>query len=180
MNIWYTITGGIDSNTAHQLITWVNSQIYQGTITKLTIFISSGGGDIDSAIRAYHFLKGLPVEVETIGISQIDSAANTIFLAGQNRKALNGCRFFLHEGTFTIGNPSASLHSLEETLTILKALENRNIEIVVRETGKNEQEIKNAMVDGKILTSQEAVEFGLATEVISQLPNGPSRPSNQT
>jgi ATP-dependent Clp protease protease subunit len=73
-------------------------------IKKLKLMLSSGGGDVDTAIRIYHYIKALPIEVETIGFSQIDSAANMVFLAGKKRTAIKGCRFFLHEGTFTIGN----------------------------------------------------------------------------
>lgn len=177
MNIWYTITGGIDVNVANSLITWVNTQIYQSNVTKLTLFISSTGGDIDSAIRVYSYLKGLPIQVETIGFSQIDSAANTIFLAGSNRKALQGCRFFLHEGTFTIGNQTAVMHAHEETLTILRELLKRNTNIIATETKKTEDEIKQILRDGKIFTANEAIDFGIATEVIDKLPNTPNRQS---
>lgn len=176
MNIWYTITGGIDPNTAHQLVTWVNSQIFDGRVSKLTVFLSSIGGDVDSAIRIYAYLKGLPIEVETIGFSQIDSAANTIFLAGKVRKALDGCRFFLHEGTFTIGNQTASLHAHEETLTVLKELLKRNIEIIAVETKKDVKKIGDILKDGKIYSTKEALDFGIATEIIKNLPNSPNNP----
>ena len=103
MEDWYTITGNIDANTAHQLITYVNGQIYRTDIKKLKLLISSGGGDVDSAIRIYSYLKALDIEIETIAFSQIDSAANIIYAAGNKRIAIKGCRFFLHEGTFTTG-----------------------------------------------------------------------------
>src|SRR3989338_8002920 len=57
--IWYTITGPIAVNTAHELITWVNAQIYNLPIKRLKLIISSNGGDIDSAIRIYVYLKSL-------------------------------------------------------------------------------------------------------------------------
>lgn len=175
MEIWYTITGAIDPNTAQQLIVWVNGQIYTSKVSKLTIFLSSVGGDIDSAIRIYSYLKGLPIEVETIGFSQIDSAANTIFLAGKNRKALRGCRFFLHEGTFTIGNQTAVLHAHEETLTVLRELLKRNIEIISNETGKDPKQIADVLREGKIYSTQEALNFGIVTEIIDKLPGSPSK-----
>jgi len=169
--IWFTITGVIDPNTAQQLTGFVNSQVFNNqTLSKLKVFISSIGGDIDSAIRIFYYLKGLPLEVETIGFSQIDSAANTIFLAGSVRKALKGCRFFLHEGTFTIGNPIASLHAHEETLTVLKTLLKRNIEIIATATGKKEKVISKILQEGKIYSAKEALDFGIVTEIIDKLP----------
>ncbi|MCK9578005.1 ATP-dependent Clp protease proteolytic subunit [bacterium] len=173
MNIWYTITGGIDPNVAQGLIAWVNGQVYDGQVTKLTLFLSSVGGDIDSAIRIYSFLKGLPIEVEIIGFSQIDSAANTIFLASKNRKALKGCRFFLHEGTFTIGNQTATLHAHEETLTVLRELLNRNVKIISTETQKTESEIAQILKEGKIFNAKEAFDFGIVTEILERLPDSP-------
>jgi len=174
MTIWYTITGAIDQNTANGLITWVNSQLYSGNVSRLVVFLSSGGGDIDAAIRLYHYLKGIPIEVEIVGFSQIDSAANTIFLAGTKRKALQGCRFFLHEGTFYTNNTSAVLHVHEETLTIFRELLKRTIEIIATETSKSKEEITKILSEGKFYSAEEAVKFGLATEVISKLPMSPN------
>ncbi len=177
MEIWYTITGGIDANTAHGLVTWVNAQIYNSNITKLTLFLSSGGGDIDSAIRIHAYLKGLPFETEIIGFSQIDSAANLIFLGGSNRKALKGCRFFLHEGSFNIGNQAAALHVHEETLRVLQELLKRSIEIISKETKKTKDEISSILREGQIYTTQQALDFGIATEIIDKLPNKPNTPN---
>ncbi|HRH26337.1 MAG TPA: ATP-dependent Clp protease proteolytic subunit [Candidatus Paceibacterota bacterium] len=170
--LWYVITGAIDTRVAHDLITWASEQVYAKQASQLTVFISSTGGDVDSAIRMYAYLKALPIEVNTIGFTQIDSAANTIFLAGKKRSALQGCRFFLHEGTYTIGNQTASLHSHEETLTVLKELLKRNIEIIASETGKTNKEIADTLRESKILTAKQAVEYGIATDIITKLPGG--------
>lgn len=94
MEDWYTITGNIDANTAHQLITYVNGQIYRTDIKKLKLLISSGGGDVDSAIRIYSYLKALAIEIETIAFGQIDSAANIIYAAGKKRVAIKRLPFF--------------------------------------------------------------------------------------
>lgn len=177
MEIWYTITGAIDPNTAQQLIVWVNQQIYNAKISKLTVFLSSTGGDVDSAIRIYTFLKGLPFKVQTIGFSQIDSAANLIFLGGTTRTALKGCRFFLHEGSFTIGNQTAPLHGHEETLTVLKELLKRNVEIIAAETSKSSEEISGILREGKIYSTKTAVDFGIVNEIIDKLPATPNQSS---
>lgn len=141
MEQWYTITGGIDANTAHQLITYVNAQIYQTNIKKLKILLSSGGGDLDSALRIYSYLKALSIEVETIAFSQIDSAANIIYLAGSNIVAIKGCRFLFHEGTFTTGAQTTTLHNHEEALLIFRELLKKHISVLSKETGKTEKEI---------------------------------------
>ncbi|MDB4939994.1 MAG: ATP-dependent Clp protease proteolytic subunit [Candidatus Doudnabacteria bacterium] len=170
MEIWYTISGAIDIDTAHQLIVWVNQQLYNGSPSKLKIFLSSTGGDMDSAVRIYFYLKALPIEVEMIGFGQVDSAANTIFVSTKNRKALKNTRFLLHEGTFTVGNSTASLAAHEENLRLLNTLHKQNVDILSLETGKPREEISNILSEAKILTTEEAVELGLVSEIIEKLP----------
>ena len=170
MEDWYTITGGIDVNTAHNLITYLNAQIYRTDIKKLKLIISSTGGDVDSAIRIYAYLKALPIEVETIAFSQIDSAANIIYAAGSKRIAIKGCRFFLHEGTFTSGTQTTTLHNHEETIDIFQDLLKRHIGILSKETGKKEKEIKKILQESKILSAEKAKEVGLVHEILEKLP----------
>jgi len=167
---WYTITGGIDFNTAHNLITNINNLIYGSDIERLKIIISSPGGDIDAAIRIYSYLKALSIEVETIALSQIDSAANIIYVAGNKRIAIKGCRFFLHEGTFTTGAQTTTLHNHEESLTIFKELMKRHISIIAKESGQTEKEIKKLLQDSTILTAEKAKSLGLVHEILEKLP----------
>ena len=167
---WYTITGAIDVNTANNLIVHINNQIYSSNIKKLKILISSSGGDVDSAIRIYSYLKALSIEIETIAFSQIDSAANIIYSAGSKRIAIKGCRFFLHEGTFTTGAQTTTLHNHEEALAIFQDLLKRHIGILSKETGKNEKEINKLLQKSTILSAEEAKELGLVHEILEKLP----------
>lgn len=167
---WYTITGGIDPNTAHQLITWVNSQIYSTPIKKLKLILSSNGGDMDSAIRIYSFLKSIPIEVDTIAFSQIDSAANVIYVAGTKRIAVKGCRFFFHEGSFTIGTPTNTLHNHQEALSILNELNKNNIKILASESKKKESYIKKLLQDSTILSTEQAKEAGFVHQIVEKMP----------
>jgi ATP-dependent Clp protease protease subunit len=167
---WYTITGGIDVNTAHNLITYINNQLYNSNIKRLKILISSPGGDVDSAIRIYSYLKALSIEIETIAFSQIDSAANIIYAAGGKRVAIKGCRFFLHEGTFTTGTQTTTLHNHEETMLIFKELLKKHVNILSKETGVKEKEINKLLHESTILTAEKAKELGLVHEILEKLP----------
>ncbi|MBU6370459.1 MAG: ATP-dependent Clp protease proteolytic subunit [Patescibacteria group bacterium] len=167
---WYTITGGIDSNVAQNLMTYVNGRIYNSDIKKIRVLISSTGGDVDSAIRIYSYLKALPFEVETIALSQIDSAANIIYVAGQQRIAIKGCRFFLHEGTFTTGAQTTTLHNHEEALLIFKELLKKHINILAKETSKKEEDINKLLQTSTIMDAEKAKEFGFVHEILEKLP----------
>lgn len=170
MEIWYTYTGAITPDLIAGTINWLSDKVYSGTVTKLKFFLSSTGGDTDSAIRLYDYLKASPFEVEMFGFGQIDSAANMIFLSGVKRFAVKGCRFLLHEGTFTIGNPVSALHVHEETLRLLNTIHSRHVEIIAQEIGKKKKEIMAILRQGEIFDTEKAKKFGLVHEIIEKFP----------
>ena len=168
--MWYTYIGAITPELVAGAIAWINGQLYSGNYIKLKLFLSSNGGDVDSAIRLYDFLKACPLDLEIYGFGQIDSAANLVYLAGERRFAVKNCRFFLHEGSFTIGNPTSALKVHEETLRILKELLIRTSKIISSETGKDLAVVRNTLSQGKIFTTEEAKRFGIVHEIIEKLP----------
>lgn len=167
MESWFILTGNIDANVIHQTISWFSQEVHRGT-KKVKFYISSTGGDMDSAYRLFDFLKSLPIELETIGFGQVDSAAIILFLTGTNRIATKNCRFLLHEGTFHIGLPSASLHAHEESLKLFKDLKDKNISIIARETGNKVTLVSNKIAQSTIFNAEEAKKFGLVNEIVEK------------
>lgn len=171
MHYYFTITGGIDPNTTHGLIHFFNSKIlderYDGTYT---IYISSTGGDMDSAIRVYDFLKSIPNKIHTVGFGQIDSAAVTIFLAGDKRTVLKNTRFRLHEPTYFMQQSAALLNYYTECISLFKVLDTRYKEITAKETNHKISEIRSLCAKGKIFTCEEAKEYGIANEIVDSMP----------
>jgi ATP-dependent Clp protease protease subunit len=53
--------------------------------TKLTIAISSPGGNVVNGITMYNTIKSMPYEINTHNISNFDSIANVIFLVGKKK-----------------------------------------------------------------------------------------------
>jgi ATP-dependent Clp protease, protease subunit len=175
---WFILTGVIDSNTVHQTIAWFAEQTSNG-VTNVKMYISSIGGDMDSAFRLYDFFKSLPITIETIGFGQVDSAAITVFLAGTNRSATKNCRFLVHEGKFTNTLQLAPLSVHEENLKIFKELENKSISVIANETGKNYEFINEMAKNGTILNSEKAQEIGLITNIIDKLPFNQNNPNTE-
>ncbi len=180
MEQWFTLTGSIDSGVAHQTIMFLQSLLFNAAtnpISKLILFISSLGGDADSAIRLYDYLTALPFPVDTVGFGQVYSAGVTIYLAGEERFALKKTKFLIHEGIYTIGQPSAPMHLHDENLTILKEVGKRNTEILAERSGKTVANIQAMMKEVKVLSADQAKSAGFVTKIIDKLP---IRPTPQT
>jgi len=176
MEQWYTFTGTIDAGLVAQTILYFQNLLFNSAtypISKLTFFVSSLGGDTDSAIRLYDYLTALPFPVDTVGFGQVYSAGVTIYLAGQERFALKKTKFLIHEGIYTIGQPSAPMHLHDENLTILKELGKRNTEILSERSGKTVANIETMMKDVKILSADQAKSAGFVTKIIDKLPIRP-------
>jgi ATP-dependent protease ClpP protease subunit len=112
----------------------------------------------------------LSIEIETVAFSQIDSAANIIYAAGNKRIAIKGCRFFLHEGTFTTGAQTTTLHNHKEAMLIFEELLKKHVSILSKETGKKEKEINKLLQESIILTAEKAKEIGFVHEILEKLP----------
>src|SRR5207253_6450721 len=67
---------------------WTN----QGT-KEIYILFASYGGNVAAGIAAYNALRALPVKLITHNIGNVDSIANIIFLAGQERIAVPHATF---------------------------------------------------------------------------------------
>lgn len=179
--IWYTLSGEISPGVIAEAIPWISGQIFQDpNVKRLKFFISSVGGDVDSAIRLHDYLKALPIEVTTIGFGQVDSAAVIIFLAGNTRIAIKKCRFLLHEGTYTFNKKTNALHVHEETMALFNELLRRNVEIIAKVTSKTKKQVSNLLRDGKILTSVKAKDLGIVTEISEKLPMDKPNPETST
>jgi ATP-dependent Clp protease protease subunit len=166
---YYILTGGITPEVVSQAILWIHGQVWNGA-QKIRFILSSVGGDIDSSIRLHDYLSSLPIEVETVGFGQVDSAAILIFLAGTRRKAIRSCRFRLHEGLYTVGLQTASIGTYEETMRYLQELLRRTIDIIATLTGKKREEIQHTLREGKILTTEQAKDFGIIHEILEEIP----------
>ncbi len=178
--VYYTLTGDINATNCQGLIHFFNGQIIDQSYTNtLTIYLSSIGGDIDSAIRVYDFLKSVPNEIHTVGFGQIDSSAITIFLSGNKRTVLPKTRFRFHEPTYYMQQPDSVLAFFEERVRLFQELDKRLKMITSKETGKSISVIKKLYSEGKILNAEEAKTMGLVHEMVSEMPK-PVNLSNES
>ena len=170
MEIWYSLTGELEKRAGQEAIQWINRELYTKPVTRLRFLVASSGGDVDTGTNLYMYLKALPVEVETIGFGVVDAAAVLVFLGGRHRVAVEGCRFFFHEGRYTFENPTAPLYAHEETISVFKRNLHEMIYIIARETENDTERVAAMLRKSKIMQTDEAIEFGLCHQIIEKLP----------
>jgi ATP-dependent Clp protease, protease subunit len=155
----------VSATNVNQLIQLVNVQL-RNNVKKITLVISSTGGDAAAGFTAYNYLRGIPAEVTTFNIGNVDSAAAIMFCAGRNRYALRDTRFMLHGTGLTItGTVAVNAEGLESQLEILKSMNRMVSHVISSATNKKESDIDQIIRGQVILNPEEAKKWGLIQEV---------------
>jgi ATP-dependent Clp protease protease subunit len=163
----------VNPGTIGMLLQTVDAQFKAGT-RKFVILMSSGGGDVLSGFMAYNYLKGLPIEITTFNVGNVDSSASIIYCAGSKRYAVPEARFIIHEVSLTItangpGMINIDLPSLEAQLSLLKGQESSIAKILATTVGKPEADAQARIHAQAALSSDEAKKWGLVQDIRTQL-----------
>ncbi len=139
------------------------------------IYINSPGGSFTALTAIYDTMRYIKPDVQTVCLGQAASAAAVLLAAGTKGKrlALPNSRILIHqpatEGTY--GQASDLEIQANEILRLRSLLE----EMLAEQTGKTAAEISHDIERDKILTAQQAVEYGLVDNVLESLRPQPAR-----
>jgi len=89
-----------DRKAAEQLMLVCGQAIQNGYDT-INLCLGSPGGLMDDTFYVINLLEAFPVKIITHNVSTIQSAANMVFLCGDERYAVPGSTFYFHQTHFT-------------------------------------------------------------------------------
>ena len=161
----------INEYTVGQLMDLIDKKRSEGT-REFVILLSTQGGDVGSGITAYNYLKALPkpVTLVTHNIGRVDSIGVIVYSAGSKRLCVPQARFLIH-GVKSMGEGMASMDEklLEERLKTLK-IDSENIaRVIAANSRKGQEEVRAAMSDRTTLNPEQAIAWGLAQEIRTDL-----------
>lgn len=162
----------VDANLALNLTQAINQALLAGSLKKLYLPISNGGGQIAAGLAIYEYLCSLPEDVDIIthNVGSVDSAAVLIYMAGRNRYAVKGSSFLLHpvRNEVTLQNPSA-----EEAATLREIIDRHTVQyadILAAKSKLKAAAVQKHMRETKALSAKEALDVGIVHE-IERLPD---------
>lgn len=136
------------------------------TKDNVTFRINSVGGDLYAGISIYNRIKALSGKVVTINDGLAASAASIIFQAGNVRKMHVGSNLMVHQAMGLLyGYYQAK--DLEPVINQLKAHDKAIVNVYAEASGRDAKEMQKLVNAETWLTGQEAVDAGLADEVIT-------------
>ena len=140
----------------------------------IQLYINSPGGSFTAMTAIYDTMRYLKPDVQTVCLGQAASAAAVLLAAGApgKRYALPNSRILIHQ-PYTEGT-GGQISDLEiqanEILRMRELLE----KMISEHSGRDSEQVSRDIERDKILTAEQAVEYGLIDNVLESLKGTPA------
>lgn len=131
----------------------------------ITMYINSPGGSFTSLMAIYDTMQYVRPDVQTVCLGQAASAAAVLLAAGTpgKRAALPNARVLIHQPA--TGGVQGQVSDLEIQAKEFERMRKLMEETLARHTGKSAEQVRIDTDRDKILTAEEAKEYGIVDQV---------------
>ncbi|MCR9139349.1 MAG: ATP-dependent Clp protease proteolytic subunit [Alphaproteobacteria bacterium] len=133
----------------------------------ITVIISSPGGHVESGDMVHDTIKFIEPRVRVLGSGWVASAGALIYIAAdkEDRYTLPNTRFLLHAPSGGIGGKATDIEIQAREISLMKDRLNR---LFAEATGQDLAKIEQDTDRDFWLSASEAIEYGLATHIITK------------
>ncbi|HZT97300.1 MAG TPA: ATP-dependent Clp protease proteolytic subunit [Chloroflexota bacterium] len=137
----------------------------------ISMYINSPGGSITAGLAIYDTMQLIAPDVSTFCIGMAASMGCVLLAGGAHGKryALPNATIHFHPAIIT-GGLAGSAPDIEIHARELLRLQERNLDILSHHTGKPVDQLKTDFQRDRFFTAEQAQEYGLVDEVVSQQP----------
>ena len=161
----------INSGTVSELVRTLNEISSRGQ--DIYLLFNSHGGNVAAGIHCYNMLRALPTRLVSHNVGNVDSIANAVFLAGEERYSTSSAVFMFHSVGFDFDTHTRlDCRQLSERLGSVVADHNR-IGAIISDRSKLALPAAIDLFDTQIVhTAEWALESALIHEIKDiQLPS---------
>lgn len=165
--VYVSFSAEISSSTTENLISTMTG-LANLRVKKVYLLLSTPGGSVMTGINLYNVLSGLPFELITHNVANVDSIGNAVFLAGQKRYATSNATFMFHGVGFD-SPQGVRLEEkfLRERLNGILSDQKRIGDIIIEHTNLTEREIEELFREAQTKDATYALDKGLIDEIRS-------------
>ena len=156
----------ITKATANEFKHTIMYLLHSNPNSPITIHIDSPGGDIRAGMEIYDAIKKLTVDVTIICTGTAYSMAAIILAGGQKGRRIlwPHAKVLIHEPLISSG-VAGSTTDIQKTAEEMTQAKRDLVDVLSADTGKGKEEIEKALTAEKYMTSQEAIDFGIADRI---------------
>ncbi len=167
------VTGVVEDNMAALITAQLLFLESENPKKEISLYINSPGGVVTAGLGIYDTMQFIRPAVATLCIGQAASMGSLLLAAGEKgmRASLPNSRVMVHQpsGGFQGQVTDILIHARE-----VEGLKRRLNQIYEKHTGRNYDEIENALERDRFLSPEEAKEFGIIDSVFEKraVPEG--------
>lgn len=165
---YINFTGKINEDVANKFMAACAAVIATDHPDCLYFLFSSPGGDVNAGVAIYNYLRALPVaRLVMHNIGSIDSVANVIFQAADERHSAPHSTFHFHGVALNLPgtNPSLSHSQIRELQSQIEALETKIANIIASRCQLTVAELQDFFLRGKSVDTAFAMQKGVIQSV---------------
>jgi ATP-dependent Clp protease protease subunit len=165
--VWAIFAGVIDQGAVSRFFNGFTAAS-ANQVGHLHLLFQSTGGTVADGVCLYNFLHTLPVEISLYNVGTVASAGALVYLGAKNRKASTTATFMLHRTQAApLGATAERLQALGKSVM----LDDQRTEAILRAHLKLPDDLWDVhRVADLWLSAEEAVKYGLATEIADFAP----------
>jgi ATP-dependent protease ClpP protease subunit len=134
---------------------------------EIVMRITSDGGNATYGLAIYEMIRNAPSPVTTYAYGGVASAATMIFMAGKERIITCSSYLLIHEPYIEASAATTvTIAKSEQNTALLKFLYKRFIDVYTGVTKQPRDHIEKLVQNETILSSEEALKLGFATQRI--------------
>ncbi len=160
--------GSIDKDSVYSLIMQLRYLQKQDKDAEITMYINSPGGEVTSGMALYDVMQAISCPIRTVCVGLAASMASVLFAAGDKREMLPHASVMIHDPLISGGVGGSALHIQTISQDLMRTRE-VICSTLAKHTGKTLEEIYDKTKTDSYFYGEEAVEFGLADRIITQL-----------
>ncbi|GMV96967.1 MAG: ATP-dependent Clp protease proteolytic subunit [Phycisphaerae bacterium] len=168
--------GPIDDTVANLVVAQMLFLSNEDSKLPISFYINSPGGSVSAGLAVYDTMQFLRCEVHTFCVGMAASMGAVLMVGGTKGKRyiLRNSRMLLHQPLISgvLEGPATDL-SIEAAEIIRLRL--RLYEIIAKHSGQPLEKVERDCDRNKWLEATEAVEYGLADQVLERMPEPPPR-----
>ncbi len=163
------VGGPIDDSVANVVVAQLLFLEAEDPDKDINLYINSPGGVVTAGLAIYDTMQYIRPDVSTICIGQAASMGSLLLAAGApgKRYALPLARIMIHQPLGGAQGQSTDIQIQAKEILRLREIGN---DILVKHTGQDREKIVQDTERDNFMNAQEAKEYGIIDEVISNRP----------
>jgi ATP-dependent Clp protease protease subunit len=160
--------GGIEDDTANLVIAQLLFLQNENADADISIYLNSPGGLITAGMAIYDTMQFVGCDVRTYCLGQAASMGAVLLAAGTKGKryVLPNSRILIHQPIGGARGPATDIGIQAEEILRLRTRLNQ---ILADHTGQPMEQIERDVDRDRFMSAEEAVEYGIADEIITSL-----------